>query len=78
LSFSKNPQQVNAQMACLKWSQPHYAHELQQTMNSQLDYEKHPSEDYAHATITFKDRKGQHVIGIPLFLDSCLFRCVSM
>jgi hypothetical protein len=67
VSLSKNFLQVNAQIACLKWSQPHYAQQLKQTMSTQLDYEKHPSEDYAHATVTFKDQKGQHVIGISFF-----------
>lgn len=58
-----HPRQVNAQIASLKWGQPQYADELKQTMGSQLDYRNHPAEDYAHATVTFKDQHGQQVMG---------------
>jgi predicted dehydrogenase len=57
------PIKVNAQIASLKWGQPQYADELKQTMGSQLDYRNHPAEDYAHATVTFKDQHGQQVMG---------------
>jgi hypothetical protein len=54
---------VSAHIASLKWSQPKYAEELKQRMNSNLDYKNRPAEDYAHAIVTFVDRNQQHLIG---------------
>lgn len=53
---------VHATIASLKWSQPQYSAQLQHTYpEGNLDYTKQPSEDYAHATIHFKDKQTQQV-----------------
>jgi predicted dehydrogenase len=59
---SIKPVQVSAQIASLKWSQPAYADELQKTMGPEVDYRRHPSEDFARATIRYVDETGRPLI----------------
>jgi predicted dehydrogenase len=59
---SIKPVQVSAQIASLKWSQPAYADELQKTMGPEVDYRRHPSEDFARATVRYLDEAGRPLI----------------
>jgi len=51
---------VSAVVASLKWRRESYLKELKEQTN--VDYAKEPSEDYAHATITYKDKAGNTLI----------------
>ena len=53
------PKTINAEIGCLKWAQPEYAEILKQNSGGQVDYYKHPAEDFARATVTFEDNKGR-------------------
>ncbi len=57
------PVRVTARIASLKWSRPEYAERLAKTMGREVDYTKHPSEDYAGVTIEFETDEGLTVIG---------------
>jgi predicted dehydrogenase len=57
------PVRITAHIASLKWSRPHYAKQLRQTMGKEVDYEKHPSEDFASLFIEFETNDGHRVIG---------------
>lgn len=60
---SLTPVSVTARIASLKWSRPEYVERLGQTMGSDVDYSKHPSEDFASATVEFETSDGTRVIG---------------
>lgn len=60
---SVKPDRVTAHIASLKWSRPEYASKLAQTMGKEVDYTKHPSEDFASATIEFETDTGTTAIG---------------
>jgi len=53
---------ISATVASLKWSSKTYAVELKESSGGLVDYTREPAEDYAHATITYKDDKGNTVI----------------
>jgi predicted dehydrogenase len=59
---SIKPVQVSAQIASLKWSQPAYADELLKNMGPEVDYRKHPAEDFARATVRYVDETGRPLI----------------
>lgn len=46
----------------MKWSLEPYVSELKEEQSSDIDYSKEPSEDYAHATIVFKDEENRTII----------------
>jgi len=50
------PTRVSGRIASLKWTRPAYVDELARTMG--VDYRRHPSEDYAGATIEFATPEG--------------------
>jgi len=60
---SLTPVSINGRIASLKWSRPEYAERLRRTMGKDVDYSKHPSEDFAGATIEFEASDGTRVIG---------------
>ena len=60
---SIKPVKVSAQIASLKWSQPEFARQLQNSFGKEVDYLNAPSEDFARATITFEDENGRPLIG---------------
>ena len=60
---SLTPISINGRIASLKWSRPEYAERLRQTMGKDVDYTKHPSEDFAGVTIEFEAKDGTRVIG---------------
>lgn len=53
---------VNAQIASLKWTRPHYAQQLKETHGPEVDYTKKPSEDFARCTVTYRDQEGHTLI----------------
>jgi predicted dehydrogenase len=62
---SIRPVDVSSQVATLKWSRPEYAGLLRQTMSSDVDYLRHPAEDFARAAIRYVDDAG-----LPLVLEA--------
>jgi predicted dehydrogenase len=62
---SIRPTQVSAQVATLKWSRPEYAGLLQEMMSSDVDYRRHPAEDFARATVNYVDDEG-----LPLIVEA--------
>ena len=56
---------VSAQVASLKWSRPEYVALLKETMSADLDYARHPAEDFARATVNYVDGKG-----LPLIVEA--------
>lgn len=59
---SVRPVKVTGHIHSLKWSRPAYAQQLQQAMGREVDYTKHPSEDFARATIEYVDEAGLPLI----------------
>ena len=60
---SIRPVRISAQIASLKWSRPDYARKLSAKMGKDVDYTKHPSEDFARATIEYEADTGETLIG---------------
>jgi predicted dehydrogenase len=60
---SVRPVRVTAHIASLKWTRPAYRKQLAKTMGRDVDYAKHPSEDFASTTIEFETDDGHIVIG---------------
>jgi predicted dehydrogenase len=56
------PRSVTATIASLKWTRPRYADQLAARYPGEVDYRKHPAEDYAHAVATFATADGDEVI----------------
>jgi predicted dehydrogenase len=56
---------VSAQIASLKWSRPEYVALLKETMSADVDYARHPAEDFARATVNYVDRDG-----LPLVVEA--------
>ncbi len=54
---------VTGHIASLKWSRPEYAKRLSRTMGKDVDYTKHPSEDFASITLEFEDAEGRTMLG---------------
>ena len=53
---SLKPKTINAEIATLKWSRPEYLKKLNKDMG--VDWSKHPSEDFARATVNWEDDEG--------------------
>src|SRR6266571_2207561 len=60
---SIKPVRISAHIASLKWSRPHYAKLLSETMGKDVDYTKRPSEDFARATIEYESENGEPLVG---------------
>src|SRR2546426_8416980 len=60
---SIKPVRISAHIASLKWSRPHYAKLLSETMGKDVDYAKRPSEDFARATIEYESENGEPLVG---------------
>ncbi|HJQ54650.1 MAG TPA: Gfo/Idh/MocA family oxidoreductase [Gemmatimonadaceae bacterium] len=60
---SIKPKRITGHIASLKWSRPHYAKLLSETMGKEVDYTKRPSEDFARATIEYESEDGETLIG---------------
>ncbi len=59
---SITPVKVSCQIASLKWSRPEYADELARRFGPEIDYRRRPSEDFARATIEYRDAAGHTLI----------------
>ncbi len=60
---SLRPARVTAHIASLKWGRPPYVEQLQRIHGRDVDYARHPSEDFASLVIEFETEEGQTVIG---------------
>ena len=60
---SVRPVRVTGHIASLKWTRAEYAKRLQQTMGQEVDYTKHPAEDFASVVIEFETEDGVTVLG---------------
>jgi len=60
---SVRPVRITGHIASLKWSRPPYAAQLQANFGIEVDYLKHPSEDFASVMIEFETEDGQTLIG---------------
>ena len=60
---SVRPVRISAHIASLKWSRPAYTKQLAKSMGREVDYAKHPAEDFASTTIEFETDDGHVVIG---------------
>lgn len=60
---SIRPKRISAHIASLKWSRKSYSKQLSKTMGKDVDYQKHPSEDFARATIEYEAESGEHLVG---------------
>jgi len=60
---SIKPVRISGHIASLKWSRPHYAKLLSETMGKDVDYTKRPSEDFARATIEYESEDGEPLVG---------------
>jgi predicted dehydrogenase len=56
------PRSVSATIASLKWTKPRYADELALRYPGEVDYRRHPAEDYAHAIVSFENAEGDQVV----------------
>ncbi len=59
---SIRPVKVTGHIASLKWSRPEYAKMLRETHGDEVNYERKPSEDFASATIEYRDEKDRVLI----------------
>ena len=60
---SVKPMRVSGHIASLKWSGARYAQQLSKRMGREVNYRKHPVEDFASATIEFLTGDGSIVLG---------------
>src|SRR2546422_2453330 len=60
---SLTPARITAHIASLKWSRPEYAKRLAQQMGKEVDYTKHPAEDFASLMIEFAAADGHRALG---------------
>jgi predicted dehydrogenase len=60
---SVKPVRVTAHIASLKWTRPEYVKRLSAMMGKDVDYSKHPAEDFASTTIEYETDDGHTVIG---------------
>ena len=59
---SITPTKVSAQIATLKWNRPSYARQLRERFGPDVDFDRHPVEDFARATITYADEEDRELI----------------
>jgi predicted dehydrogenase len=57
------PTRITAHIASLKWTRPEYVKKLQKAQGRDVDYSRHPSEDFASTTIEFRTDDGYTVLG---------------
>src|ERR1700761_1138108 len=60
---SVRPVRITGHVASLKWSRPAYAAKLAASFGREVDYSKHPSEDFANVMVEFETPDGQVLIG---------------
>jgi len=60
---SVKPVRVTGHIASLKWTRPEYIDRLRLAMGRDVDYARHPAEDFASLTVEFETDDGSTVIG---------------
>jgi len=60
---SVRARRITAHIASLKWTRPPYVGRLAKDFGREVDYAKHPSEDFASLMIEFETDDGQSLIG---------------
>ena len=60
---SIRPVRVTGHIASLKWSRAPYPERLAATYGPEVDYARHPSEDFASVNVEFESMEGQTLIG---------------
>jgi len=60
---SVRPVRVTGHIASLKWSRPEYVRRLTAAMGKEVDYKRHPAEDFASVLIEFETDDGHVVLG---------------
>ena len=60
---SVRPIRITGHIASLKWTRPPYVDRLAKDFGREVDYVKHPSEDFASLMIEFETGDGQRLIG---------------
>lgn len=53
---------ANATVANLKWTRPEYVERLKAMMGPEVDYARHPAEDFARGTLLLEDDAGQQMM----------------
>jgi predicted dehydrogenase len=53
---------ANATIGNLKWTRPDYVKKLKDAMRGEVDYSRHPAEDFSRAALVFKDREGNELL----------------
>lgn len=53
---------VSATVGNLKWTRPEYVADLKTRMGAEVDYARHPAEDFARGTIILEDPEGHEVM----------------
>jgi len=53
---------ASATVGNLKWTRPEYAERLKRMMGAEIDYTKHPAEDFARGALVFRDAEGHEVM----------------
>jgi predicted dehydrogenase len=53
---------ASATVGNLKWTRPQYAERLKRMMGAEIDYTKHPAEDFARGALVFRDAEGHEVM----------------
>jgi predicted dehydrogenase len=53
---------VSATVSNLKWTRPEYVADLKTRMGPEVDYARHPAEDFARGTIILEDPEGHEVM----------------
>ena len=56
------PVSVSATIAGLKWTRERYAKALAEAYDGEVDYRRQPAEDFARATVTFRNGDGDTVV----------------
>jgi predicted dehydrogenase len=53
---------ASATIGNLKWTRPEYVARLKSMMGPEVDYARHPAEDFARGALTFRDPDGREVL----------------
>jgi predicted dehydrogenase len=56
------PVSANDTVGHLKWTRPEYVRLLKERMGAEVDYARHPAEDFARGTVVMRDGDGHEVI----------------
>jgi len=55
-------EEVNAQIASLKWTRPEYVEVLKEMSGGRVDYERAPAEDFARAAVSLRAPRGERLL----------------